>query len=62
MLQQGKDAPCLVGYLTFEIGDTGELIQRLDYVEELPGLEDLIIEMPETLDLPEWEVWPSDER
>jgi hypothetical protein len=33
----------LVGYLTFEMTDSNELIQRLDYVEELPA----------------WKIWSS---
>lgn len=59
IFDQEKAGYDLVGYLTFEMTDSNELIQRLDYVEELSGLEDLVIETPESLEVPEWEVWSA---
>lgn len=59
ILDQDKDCYDLVGYLMFEMTDSNELIQRLEFVEELPGLEDLVIETPEGREIPEWDVWSA---
>jgi hypothetical protein len=46
------------GYMTFETSDNEEgLIQRVDYIDELPDSEDLVVEVPERSELPEWEDW-----
>ncbi|HEX6299416.1 MAG TPA: hypothetical protein VF148_03005 [Acidimicrobiia bacterium] len=45
-------------YMTFETSDNEEgLIQRIDYIDELPDSEDLVVEVPERSELPEWEDW-----
>ena len=63
VLDQEKGVYDLVGFLTFEMSDSGDLIQRMDYVDELPGVEELVVETPESLEIPEWEVWSAyDER
>lgn len=59
VLDQDKGVYDLVGFLTFEMSDSGDLIQRMDYVDELPGVEDLVVETPESLEIPEWEVWSA---
>jgi len=46
------------GYMTFEMSDKEEgLLQRVEYVDELPDTEDLVVEVPEHSELPEWEDW-----
>lgn len=46
------------GYLAFEMSDKEEcLLQRVEYVDELPDSEDLVIETPERSELAEWEDW-----
>lgn len=46
------------GYLTLQLSDSDEsLVQRVDYVEELPDSEDLVVEKPERSELPDWEDW-----
>jgi hypothetical protein len=46
------------GYMTFETSDDEEgLIQRVEYIDELPDSEDLLVETPERSELQEWEDW-----
>jgi hypothetical protein len=46
------------GYMTFETSDDEEgLIQQINYIDELPDSEDLVVEVPERSELPEWEDW-----
>jgi hypothetical protein len=46
------------GYMTFQMSDDEPgLIQRVEYIDELPDSEDLIVETPERSELPEWEDW-----
>jgi hypothetical protein len=46
------------GYMTFESSDDqAGLIQRVEYIDELPDSEDLVVEVPERSELPEWEDW-----
>jgi hypothetical protein len=46
------------GYMTFETGDSEEgLIQLINYIDEAPDSEDLLVEVPERSELPEWEDW-----
>lgn len=46
------------GYITVEMDDSGgSLIETIDYVDELPDSEDLVVEAPERSDLPEWDEW-----
>jgi hypothetical protein len=46
------------GYMTFETSDGEEgLIQRIEYIDELPDSDDLVVETPERSELPEWEDW-----
>jgi hypothetical protein len=59
VLDQEKGVYDLIGFLTFEMSDSGDLIQRMDYVDELPGVEDLVVETPDCLEIPEWEVWSA---
>lgn len=46
------------GYMTLETSDDEEaLIQRIDYIDELPDSEDVVVEVPERSELGEWEDW-----
>jgi hypothetical protein len=46
------------GYMTFETSDNEEgLLQRIEYIDELPDSEDLVVETPERSELGEWEDW-----
>ncbi|HEX6220900.1 MAG TPA: hypothetical protein VF115_07385, partial [Acidimicrobiia bacterium] len=46
------------GYMTFETNDDEEgLIQGIEYIDELPDSEDVLVEDPERSELPEWEDW-----
>ena len=46
------------GYFTLELGDSGEgRLQRVEYWDELPVSEDVVVEAPDRSDLPEWEDW-----
>lgn len=46
------------GYMTFETSDNEEaLIQRIEYIDELPDSEDLLVETPDRSELSEWEDW-----
>jgi hypothetical protein len=50
------------GMFTFELSDDGEgTISRLDYVEEIPD-EDLVVEVPEDCERPEWEDWSAQDE
>jgi len=50
------------GMFTFELSDDGEgTIGRLDYVEEVPD-EDLVVEVPEDCERPEWEDWSAQDE
>lgn len=47
-----------MGYMTLEMSeDQPNLIQRIEYVEELGDTDGLVIETPERTDLPEWDEW-----
>lgn len=47
-----------LGYISAEPADSGEgLIQRIDYVDELPDSEDVVVEVPEPSELSEWDEW-----
>jgi hypothetical protein len=47
-----------LGYMTLELGESAQdLIRRVDYTEELPDSEDLVVEAPERSELSEWEDW-----
>lgn len=55
-----READCFdpFGYMTFETSDDeAGLIQRVEYIDELPDSEDLLVETPERSELPEWEDW-----
>jgi hypothetical protein len=46
------------GYMTFETSDDdAALIQRIEYIDELPDSDDLVVETPERSELGEWEDW-----
>jgi hypothetical protein len=46
------------GYMTFETSDDdAALIQRIEYIDELPDSEDLVVETPVRSELGEWEDW-----
>lgn len=48
------------GYFTLDVTDSEEpQIQRVEYAEELPASEDLVVETPERSELPEWEDWSA---
>jgi len=50
------------GMFTFELSEDGEgTIDRLDYVEELPD-EDLVVEVPDDSERPEWEDWSAQDE
>lgn len=47
-----------MGYMSLEMSeDDSGSIQRIEYVDELGDTEDLVVELPERSDLPEWEEW-----
>jgi hypothetical protein len=49
-----------LGYLTLDVSDAGEgQIRRVEYVDEVPDSEDLVVETPERADLPEWGDWSA---
>ncbi len=46
------------GFLFFEMSeDTGGLIGRITYADEVSDTDELVIETPDRGDLPEWEEW-----
>ena len=46
------------GYMTFETSDDDAgLIQRIEYIDELPDSDDLVVEIPERSELGELEDW-----
>lgn len=46
------------GYLVFNTSaDDEPLIESIDYVDEFGEDDDLVLEMPERSDLPEWDEW-----
>jgi hypothetical protein len=46
------------GFLFFELSESADgLVDRITYAEEVPDTEDLVIEIPDRGDLPEWEEW-----
>jgi hypothetical protein len=48
------------GYLIFELSETEDgLIQRVDYVEDVGDPDDLVVEVPERSELPEWWDWSA---
>jgi hypothetical protein len=55
-----READCFdpFGYMTFETSDDdAALIQRIEYIDELPDSDDLVVETPERSELGEWEDW-----
>lgn len=48
------------GYLIFELTESDEgLIQRVEYVEDMGNPDDLVVEVPERSELPEWWDWSA---
>lgn len=48
------------GYLILELSEAqGALIQRVEYVEDLGDPDDLVVEVPERSELPEWWDWSA---
>lgn len=46
------------GYMVFETSDDDAgLVQRIEYIDELPESDDLVVETPERSELQEWEDW-----
>ncbi len=46
------------GYLTIELSDSEEgLISRIEYVEDLGETDELVVEVPDRSELPEWWDW-----
>jgi hypothetical protein len=46
------------GYMTLEVDETDEgLIERLDLVDEVENQDDLVVELPDKTELPEWWDW-----
>lgn len=58
ILDREADAFREFGYMTFEVTDSTEcLIQRVAYVDEPLDFEEIVVEIPERSELPEWEDW-----
>lgn len=47
-----------MGYFVLVL-DESDLVNGLEYFDELPDSEDLVVEEPEDVDLPEWDEWSS---
>ena len=48
------------GYLILELSESGEsLIQRVEYVEDVGDPDELVVEVPERSELPEWWDWSA---
>lgn len=58
LLDQEDDSYELVGYFRVEIDDSDEpSIVSVDYVEEVPDTEEVVLEPPEGSERNEWEDW-----
>lgn len=47
-----------MGYFTLALNPS-DLVAEIDYLDELPESEDLVVEEPEQVELPEWEEWSA---
>jgi len=53
----------LIGYFSVELTENDDrLIQRMEYIEELPDSGRLTVETPDRVDLPEWDDWSINEE
>ncbi|MGA7269745.1 MAG: hypothetical protein WB239_01615 [Acidimicrobiia bacterium] len=47
-----------LGYFMLSL-DNADMVDGLEYFDELPESEDLVVETPEDIELPEWEEWTA---
>lgn len=60
MIESEEERYDLVGYLTVEIDEAGDgFVTHVDYVDELPESDDLVVETPESGEYGEWNDWSA---